>query len=168
MFFISKNCKAQFYNNSPFTFWVKKECIDFVFKIKKGVYLTVSVYSLSEGRVLLACEWGNFWNRMKNMRNRKEVLSKLNKTCPFAADIFQNAIEPHFAYLDKEREVGAVVIEMEAPIISNNISDFLHKDIVGKAMELMEYNLNLLVELEEKCPFPQWKIDLANIRSAKK
>ena len=27
-------------------------------------------------------------------------------------------------------------------------------------MELMKYNLDLHVSLEEKCPFPQWKKDI--------
>ena len=165
MFFISNSCKAQFYNNSQVTFIVRRECIDIIFKIKRGVYLTVSVYSLSEGRLLLACEWSYFWNRMKNMRNRNEVLSKLNKTCPLAAEIFLNTTGMHFAYIDKEQKVGALVLEMNAPVLSNSISDFLHQDVVNKAMELMQYNLNLLVELEDNCPFPQWKRDLVQMKS---
>lgn len=164
MSFINKRTSAQFYNNSQVTFLVRKDCVDIIFKIKRGLYLTVSVYTLSEGRLLLACAWGEFWNRLKKMRNREDVLARLRKACPLAADIFANTIAPHFVYLDKVEKEGAVVVEMKAPIISNNISDFLHKDIVSKAMELMEYNLNLLVELEEKCPFPQWKIDLEMLR----
>ena len=165
MFFISNKCKAQFYNGSHVTFLVRKECVDVVFKIRRGIYLTVSIYSLSGGRMLLVCVWGDFWNRLKTMRNRKDVLTKLEKTCPIAAEIFYNKIEPHFAYLDHEQSVGAVVLEMNAPVLSDNISDFLHQNVVDKAMELMQYNLNLLVELEENCPFPQWKIDLNQLKN---
>ena len=77
MFFISNRTKASFYNNSQITFLVEKDCVDIIFKVQKGVYLTVQVYSLSEGRLLLACPWGEFWNRRKQMRNREEVLEKL-------------------------------------------------------------------------------------------
>ena len=49
MSFITNRTKANFYNESQMTFFVQKDCVDIIFKIKKGVYLTVSAYSLSEG-----------------------------------------------------------------------------------------------------------------------
>ena len=95
MSFIKSRTSAKFYGESQMTFLVQKDCVDIIFKIKKGVYLTVSVYSLSEGRLLLACSWDGFWNRLK---------------------------------------------------------------------QLMNYNLNLFCELDEKCPFPAWKTDLKNLK----
>ena len=160
MFFISNRAKTRFYNNSQITFLVEKDCVDIIFKVQKGVYLTVQVYSLSEGRLLLACPWGEFWNRLKRMRNREEVLANLKKACPLAANIFTNISAPHFAFVDKEQKQGAVVLEMKAPIQTNSIADFLHEKVVERAMELMKYNLDLHVALEEKCPFPQWKKDI--------
>lgn len=160
MSFISKRTSAQFYNKSQMTFLVRKECVDIIFKIKRGIYLTVSVYSLSNNRLLLSCSWENFWNRLKNMRNREVVLVKLRKACPLAANIFTNTVSPHFVYLDKECKDGAVVLEIKAPVTTNNIADYIHKKVVDKAIELMDYNLNLYTELEEKCPFPTWKLDL--------
>ena len=69
MFFISNRTKAQFYNDSQMTFLVQKDYVDIIFKVNKGVYLTVEVYALSQGRLLLACAWGEFWNRLKRYRN---------------------------------------------------------------------------------------------------
>lgn len=161
--FISKRTSAQFYNNSQMTFLVRKECVDIIFKIKRGVYLTISVYSLSDSRLLLACSWGNFWNRFKLMKNRDDVLVRLKKVCPLVANIFTNTIAPHFVYLDKDEKEGAVVVEMNAPVQTNSISDYLHETVVKKAMELMHYNLNLFVELEEKCPFSIWRQDLEGL-----
>lgn len=163
MFFLSSHTRAQFYNDSRMTFLVRKDCVDIIFKIQRGLYLTVSVYSLSEGRLLLACGWENFFNRLKGMRNRNEVLSKLKKACPLAANIFTNITAPHFAYIDKEQTQGAVVLEIKAPASTNSITDYLHEKVVAKAMELVRYNLNLQVELEEKCPFPAWKQDLQKL-----
>ena len=125
------------------TFLVQKDCVDIIFKIKKGVYLTVSVYSLSESRLLLACSWDGFWNRLKQMRNRKDVLKRLGKTCPQAAKIFT---------------------QTDAPLVTNNVSDYLHEKVVETAVELMHYNLNLFCELDEKCPFPAWKTDLKQMK----
>lgn len=163
MFFISKRARANFYNNSKLTFLVQKECVDIIFKIKKGVYLTVSVLALDEGRFLLACSWEGFWNRLKRMGNLKDVLLRLRKTCPLTFKALTNTESIHFAYLDTEKEKGAIVQEMIAPIQSNNISDYLHEKVIDKAMELMDYNLNMYVELEEKCPFAVWKNELKGI-----
>ena len=160
MSFISKRTSAQFYNDSQMTFLVRKECVDIIFKIKRGTYLIVSVYSLSDNRLLLACEWAEFWNRLKCMRNRKDVLARLRKACPLAANIFTNTVSPHFAYLDNEEKKGAVVVEMKAPVITNSIADYLHERVIEKAIELMKYNLNLFSELEENCPFAAWRQDL--------
>ena len=77
MFFLSNRTKAQFYGDGQMTFLVQKDHVDIIFKVQKGVYLTVQVYSLAEGRLLLACPWGEFWNRRKRMRNREEVLANL-------------------------------------------------------------------------------------------
>lgn len=94
------------------------------------------VYALPEVR-LLVCVWGEFGNWLKGMRNRKEALAELKKTCSLAVNIFTNSVSPHSVYLGREQKGGAVVLE--------------------KAMELMKYNLNLYVELEEKYPFSAWK-----------
>jgi len=113
MFFISNRTKAQFYNESQITFLVQKDCVDIIFKIQKGAYLTVSIYSLSKNRLLLSCSWGEFFNRLKGMKNRNDVLVRLKKVCPLASNIFTNTVAPHFAYLDKEQKEGGVVVEMK-------------------------------------------------------
>lgn len=142
------------------TFLVQKNRVDIIFKIKRGTYLTVSVYFLSEGRLMLACPWGEFWNRLKDINNRNAVLAKLKKHCPLSVDIFTNTVNPHFAYLDKEQKEGAVILVMKAPVQSDSICDFLHEEVVKEAMELMMFNLNLHVELENNCPYVDWKNDL--------
>ena len=136
-----------------------------IFKIRRGVYLTVSAFLLSDGRLLLACVWDEFWNRLRSMRNMNAVLKKLKTLCPLSVEIFLKPSGIHFAYIDNEQRVGAIVLEMNAPVQSNNISDFLHQDVVNKAMELIQYNLDLLVELEDNCPFLQWKIELKQLKS---
>ena len=50
-----------------------------------------------------------------------------------------------------------MVLEMKALVLTNRIVDYLHVRVVEKTMELMKYNLNLYVELEEKYPFSAWK-----------
>ncbi len=163
MAFISKRTKAKFYNGSQMTFLVKKDCVDIIFKISRGVYLTVSVYTLSKGRLLLACVWDDFWDRLRCMKNRQKVLHRLKESCPLTARIFSETSLLHVAYIDKTKELSAIVLEMEAIVQSNSIADFLHEQVVAKAVDLMNCNLNIYCELEEKCPFPTWKHDLKRL-----
>lgn len=163
MTFISRRTNAKFYNGSQMTFLVQKDCIDIIFKISRGVYLTVSVYTLSEERFLLACVWGEFWNRLKCMKNRQEVLRRLKDSCPLTAQILSEKSLPHLAYIDKKKKQSAIVLEMKAIVLSNSIADYLHEQVVSKAMDLMNYNLDLYCELEAKCPFPIWKHDLKRL-----
>lgn len=143
MFLISSRTKAQFYNNGQSTFLVQKDKVDFIFKVQRGVYLTASAYALNEDRLLLACAWGNFWNRIRTMRNRDTVMEKLRKACPLAANIFTNHESPHFVFLDKEQKEGAVVVEMKSLQPMQSFTDFINPKVVGKAMELIRYNLDL-------------------------
>ena len=53
-----------------------------------------------------------------------------------------------------------MVIEMKVDGKLNSFIDFLNEKVVDKASELIKYNLNLPVELEENCPYPQWKKDM--------
>lgn len=157
MLFISSRTKAQFFNGSQLTFLVKKDHVDIIFKIKRGVYLTTEVYSLSEGRLLLACAWGTFLDRLKSMSNRNEVIEKLRKVCPKSASVFTKTTGIHFAYLQKGSKEVYVVNEIKAPKLTNSISDFLEPEVIDAAINLMQYNLDMQVELEENCPFPAWK-----------
>jgi hypothetical protein len=166
MYFLSGRTKASFYGDSQMTFLVHKGHVDIVFKIKRGVYLTVEVHQLSEGRLLLACAWGDFFERLKQMRNREEVMRKLKKSCPRCANIFTNTVAPHFSYLEDSKD-GYVVKEIKAPKQTNRINDFIEQEVIDAAMELMKYNLELQVEIEEKCPFAQWKRDLEILNDSK-
>ena len=82
MFFLTSYTKAQFYNNSKITFLVRRKTIDIIFKIRRGVYATVNVYTLSNDRLLLACSWEEFFNRLLNKEKPDKTLKKLQNKCP--------------------------------------------------------------------------------------
>ena len=104
------------------------------------------------------------------MRNREEVLRKLKRSCPRCANIFTNTVAPHFSYLGAHStdsgtglKAGYVVKEITLHSTANGalpLAEMVSDKVVEAAVELMKYNLELQVEIEEKCPFPQWKHDL--------
>lgn len=49
------------------------------------------------------------------------------------------------------------MVEMKSPQPVRSFTDFLQEKVIEKSLESLRYNLNLQVELVEKCPFPQWK-----------
>jgi len=146
------------------TFFVEPECVDIVFEVGKDVYMAVKVYEQPDDSLYLACIWGDFWNRLKHMRNRQEVLIRLGQYCPLSYNIFAETNDgPGFAYLDKELTLGAVSVEMKAPNRTDYVGTFFRKEVVDKAIDLMKYNRDMFVELRERCPFPQWKKDLGEL-----
>ena len=57
-------------------------------------------------------------------------------------------------------------VNLKGGVQLDNYMNALYKSFMvnSHAMELMKYNLNLYVELDEKCPFPQWKSDLKKLK----
>lgn len=49
------------------------------------------------------------------------------------------------------------MVEMKSLQPVRSFTDFLQEKVIEKSLESLRYNLNLQVELVEKCPFPQWK-----------
>lgn len=161
MYFLTSHTKAQFYNNSRITFLVRNKSVDLIFKIKRGTYTTVNISTLSNERLLLVCNWDNFFNRLQNIKYHKGLLNKLRDKCPSTYKALTSKEGIHLAFLDTGH--GAIVLEIKAPILSNNISDFLHENVIENAIKLMSFNLKIQEEIEENCPFPVWKHDLQQI-----
>ncbi|WP_196039506.1 MULTISPECIES: hypothetical protein [Bacteroides] len=59
--------------------------------------------------------------------------------------------------MDTEQKESVVMVEMKSPQPVRSFTDFLQEKVIEKSLESLRYNLNLQVELIEKCPFPQWK-----------
>ena len=78
------------------TFLVQKDRMYIISKLQRDVYLTASVYALQEVITVTGLCLGLFWNRMRNMSNRGEVMKKLRKACPLVANIFTNQQASHY------------------------------------------------------------------------
>lgn len=126
MFFISKRYKVQFFNDGKKTFLSRRIVWISSSKFAKACILWYkSMLFRWKGSV---CTWGEFWNRLKRMYNRNQVLAKLQKACPLAGN---NTIDP-LAYLDGDQNEGAIVIEMKVPVMTDNITDYLHEQVVSR------------------------------------
>jgi len=62
-----------------FTYVVRKDAVEIVFKMKPGIYLVVNFTRVEGSRGILFAGWGNYWKRLTN---EEKQLPKVAKTCP--------------------------------------------------------------------------------------
>ncbi len=158
MFFLANRCKASFYNKSNYTFWIKKDAVDIIFKVKRGVYLTVSVSALSDNRLLLSCAWDDFFNMFRQLPNKKSVLHRL-KSCPNCFKLLSGALIFKIASLTAEQTDCHIIYEIPNKG-TGHLFDCMTDYVVEAAIKLMKYNLDLFVEIENRCPLESWKVKL--------
>ena len=77
---LSAKAGATFSMDCPeFTYAVRKDVVEIIYKVKPGVYLVVNFARVDATRGMLFVNWGRFWDRMTNERLQ---LPKVEKCCP--------------------------------------------------------------------------------------
>lgn len=49
-----------------YTYIVRKDAVEIVFKMKRGIYLVVNLTRVNGSRGMLFAGWGNYWKRLTN------------------------------------------------------------------------------------------------------
>jgi len=77
---LSSTAGATFHEETPtFTINVKKEMIELIYKLAPSWYVIVNVFHASEKELMLCCEWGHYYDRLKNPAVQ---MPKIEKNCP--------------------------------------------------------------------------------------
>ena len=64
---LSSTAGATFHEETPtFTINIKKEMIELIYKLAPSWYVIVNVFHASEKELMLCCEWGHYYDRLKN------------------------------------------------------------------------------------------------------
>jgi len=64
---LSSTAGATFHEETPtFTINIKKEMIELIYKLAPSWYVIVNVFHASEKELMLCCEWGHYFDRLKN------------------------------------------------------------------------------------------------------
>ena len=146
-----------------FTYAVRKDVVEIIYKVKPGVYLVVNFARVDAQRGMLFVGWGNFWSRMTN---EKLQLPKIEKCCPVLYELLTGGDKDGIA----EMEFGASAEDadhgfgLEVPVPENlPLLLCLTPSVINKAGALRQKMLTIYNELVKNPPFPAWKSGIEDI-----
>ena len=71
---------ATFYEEMPnLTLSTRKDCIEFIFKLKPGIYVIINMTRGTGGKIMLYANWDKYFMRMQNPDVQ---LPRIKKNCP--------------------------------------------------------------------------------------
>ena len=113
---LSSTAGATFHEETPtFTINIKKEMIELIYKLAPSWYVIVNVFHASEKELMLCCEWGHYFDRLKNPAVQMPKIENIthevinaglklaNKNLQVYRELFQNP--PFPAWKDALNEV---------------------------------------------------------------
>ncbi len=158
--FLSSTAGATFYEGeSNFTVNVRKDTIELIVKINRGVYGIVNLNQGPEGKLILMASWGKYFQRFQNPSVQ---LPKIEKTCPKLYQLLtmgykdMNMIE---SYLSEGMGIAMLVDDNGSPNLLCNITD----DLVDKVFDMVNALVEIVTEISKNPPFPAWKDGLGEV-----
>lgn len=155
---------ASFNMESPsFTYAVRKDVVEIIYKVKPGVYLVVNLARVDERRGMLFVNWGNFWSRMTN---EKLQLPKIEKCCPVLYEILtgdddEGINEMDFGVSAEDADHG---FGLEVALLENlPLLLCLNSSVINKASAMRNKMLVIYNELVKNPPFPAWKTGVEEV-----
>ncbi|MGN1220022.1 MAG: hypothetical protein ACI4TU_03690 [Candidatus Cryptobacteroides sp.] len=143
-----------------FTYVIRKDVIEIVFKVKSGVFIVINFARVDSSRGMMFAGWGNYWNRLTNLEKQ---LPQVAKTCPVLYDLLtgkdkDGVVEMEFGSSPQDFEHGfglEVSLPANVPLML-----CLNTEIIKKAGMLRNKMTIIYNELVMNPPFPAWKLGL--------
>lgn len=161
---LSAKAGATFSMDCPeFTYAVRKDVVEIIYKVKPGVYLVVNFARVDATRGMLFVNWGRFWDRMTNERLQ---LPKVEKCCPVLYEVLTGGdkdgmIEMEFGVSAEDAEHGfglEVPLSDKLPLLLS-----LTPSVINKAGAMRLKMLTIYNELVKNPPFPAWESGLDEV-----
>ena len=146
-----------------FTYAVRKDVVEIIYKVKPGVYLVVNLARVDATHGMLFVNWGRFWNRMTN---DKLQMPKVEKCCPVLYEVLtgddkEGITEMEFGLSADDAEHGfgmEVGLSDKLPLLLS-----LNPAVINKAGVMRKKMLTIYNELVTNPPFPAWKSGLDEV-----
>ena len=146
-----------------FTYAVRKDVVEIIYKVKPGVYLVVNLARVDATHGMLFVNWGRFWNRMTN---DKLQMPKVEKCCPVLYELLtgddkDGIIEMEFGLSADDAEHGfgmEVGLSDKLPLLLS-----LNPSVINKAGAMRKKMLAIYNELVMNPPFPAWQYGLDEV-----
>lgn len=151
---------ASFNSSSPsITYSVRQKELEIIFKFNKGFFCIINVLYTVGDKLLLAANWGKFFDVIQNPDVQ---LSKVGKTCPTLYAIMIGENKDGIFY--GKHSDGSHFIGIEVPRPKTDyLPELLTADTIKTAEKLSDTVYVCYRELFDAPPFPGWKKQLNEI-----
>ena len=141
------------------TLCVKKDCIELIYKMDRGLYIVINVMRANATELMLLAEWGDYFDRLKNPDAQ---MPQIRKTCPTLYKVLIGEDADGIGYAKAASGSKGLVlshkVEKFKPLFCC-ITDEMMEDF----QKLVNKNLDIYNELRDNPPFPAWKDGLADL-----
>lgn len=151
---------ASFNSSSPhITYSVRQKELEIIFKFNKGFFCIINVLYTVGDKLLLAANWGKFFDVLQNPEVQ---LPKVEKTCPTLYAILIGENKDGIFYGKHSDGANFIGIELPRPQ-ATYLPELLTADVIKSAQKLSDTVYICYRELYDTPPFPGWKKRLNEI-----
>ena len=149
----SDKAGATFNENLPsVTVNVRKDCVELVSKVDKGVYAVTNLVSAGNGQMRIIANWGRFFDRVQNPEVQ---LPRCKATCPTLYRLLTESLDG-IMLLKKKGESDYSVSRLVPmtgiiPLLS------ITKEVLDINRDFVNTMIDICNELSNNPPFPGWK-----------
>lgn len=162
--FFSDKAGATFNQEMPtFTYAVRKNCVELIFKLNRGCYAILNLQRAPKDKLILTANWHHYFNRIQNPAVQ---YPKIKKCCPKLYTILKGDDPDGVMQMESTDEDGTKIYGF-GMIIEDPQGESLPLTIDNDLMEagrtLVNKVLAVYRELYHTPPFPAWKTGLEEI-----
>ena len=161
---LSTTAGASFHYETPnLTLCVRKESLEFIFKLKPGLYMIIHMLHQAKGEAMLFVNWGRYFDRLQNPAVQ---MPRIAKNCPklyavMTGEDKDGVFEFETAHNDSPSYHGfgmTIPVDEDLPMYA-----CITKEVIDKVMLMVNKNIDMYNELNSNPPFPAWKDGLKEV-----
>lgn len=154
--FLSSSAGVTFNEESPrLTYSIRKNCIEIIYKVNRGIYAIANLIHTTDGKALIAVNWGNYF---KCIQNPEVQLPRIQKCCPklyAALGAEGEVVECELRLEKEEKPVGCFTKEIDIPK-DTVLINCLTSEIVNEIFRFIHLNIEIYDEICDNPPFSGW------------
>lgn len=162
--FIAHKSYSSFYKGQKMTFRCLKHSLEVIVRLKMGLYGVVTIIPENKHEISLICNWGRYFDRIRNCGTPDKVLERLKKPCPLTYQVLSGLHEIKLARFDEGGTYGLV---KAMPFdVSNDLFTILgDADVRTACYKLLDISVKLYWEIHDNSPLKNWVSGLETIQT---
>lgn len=152
--FLSTTAGATFNECNPnFTICVRKDCVELIVKLNKGVYAIVNMRYADKEHIMLSASWGRFFKRFAIPT---VLLPRIKATCPKLYQLLTHGLDNFMMVHDAEIKkmcIGSILSRTSSSSLICQIDD----ELVEAVFDMVNTIVSVYREIKDNPPFPAWK-----------